>query len=406
MRTGTRPFPSGWRREPLSQHIVSFCSGIARGDKSRNTGFMHLRMNNITDRGTIDLSSVWRIPASEKEIATCALNPGDVLFNNTNSRALVGKTCVFHGVEGSEPVLFSNHITRIRTKPSLSPRYLAFWINVLWQKGFFTGKCDVWVNQAAIRVEDQLFPLLIPVPPTPADQDAIAAKLERKLSNVESMRQAAERQTDALGVAQQSLLREVFGRSGNSGWRTTKLGQLAEVVMGQSPDGSTYNREAKGLPLLNGPTEFGEDHPIPAQWTTSPRKTGRTGDILICVRGNTTGRMNRADQVYCLGRGIAAIRGRDGKGDTRFIRHAIRFKVAELLSGSERATFPNIGKDDIEGFAVSAPQTVAEQSAMADQIETKLRSLNTTVAAAARQQEAITALPGAILREAFDFCEN
>jgi type I restriction enzyme S subunit len=116
--------------------------------------------------------------------------------------------------------------------------------------------------------------------------------------------------------------------------------------------------------------------------------------------------MNRADQVYCLGRGIAAIHGREGKGDTRFIRHAIRFKVAELLSGSERSTFPNIGKQDIEGFAVSAPPTVAEQAVMADQIEAELRVLNMISGAAARQSEAISALPGAILREAFDFAEE
>jgi type I restriction enzyme S subunit len=249
-------------------------------------------------------------------------------------------------------------------------------------------------------------PFRIPLPPTLDDQVAIAAELERKLSKVESMRQAAGRQADALGVAEQALLRDVFGRSGNSGWRRTSLGHLAEVVMGQSPEGSTYNREGKGLPLLNGPTEFGEDHPIPVQWTISPRKTGKTNDILICVRGNTTGRMNRADQVYCLGRGIAAIHGREGKGDTRFIRHAIRFKVAELLSGSERSTFPNIGKQDIEGFAVSAPPTVAEQAVMADQIEAELRVLNMISGAAARQSEAISALPGAILREAFDFAEE
>jgi type I restriction enzyme S subunit len=248
--------------------------------------------------------------------------------------------------------------------------------------------------------------LCIPVPREEAARETLAAELQRKLSKVESMRQAAGRQADALGVAEQALLRDVFGRSGNSGWRRTSLGHLAEVVMGQSPEGSTYNREGKGLPLLNGPTEFGEDHPIPVQWTISPRKTGKTNDILICVRGNTTGRMNRADQVYCLGRGIAAIHGREGKGDTRFIRHAIRFKVAELLSGSERSTFPNIGKQDIEGFAVSAPPTVAEQAVMADQIEAELRVLNMISGAAARQSEAISALPGAILREAFDFAEE
>ena len=217
------------------------------------------------------------------------------------------------------------------------------------------------------------------------------------------MRKASEQQHAALEASEESVLRDFFADAESNGWRKIALGEVAAVVMGQSPDGATYNRKGMGLPLLNGPTEFGEDHPIPTQWTTAPRKVGKPDDILICVRGNTTGKMNRADQVYCLGRGIAAIRGKGGKGDTRFLRHAIRFKVSELLIGSGRSTFPNIGKEDIEGFEVVAPHSATRQSEVADTIEAKLRNFKSMGSAVARQLEAISALPGAILREAFDF---
>lgn len=82
----------------------------------------------------------------------------------------------------------------------------------------------------------------------------------------------------------------------------------AEIVMGQSPPGESCNAEGVGLPLLNGPTEFGPHHPSPVQFTTDARKRARAGDLRFCVRGSTTGRMNWADREYAIGRGVAAIR--------------------------------------------------------------------------------------------------
>ena len=92
------------------------------------------------------------------------------------------------------------------------------------------------------------------------------------------------------------------------GWVETTLGEIALIIMGQSPSGETCNQNDEGLPLLNGPTEFGEIHPFPIQYTIDPRKTSKINDLLFCVRGSTTGRMNWSNQVYAIGRGIATIR--------------------------------------------------------------------------------------------------
>ena len=90
------------------------------------------------------------------------------------------------------------------------------------------------------------------------------------------------------------------------------LSEIAEVVMGQSPTKEHVSQQPDGLPLLNGPTEFGPEHPVPVQWTDDARKRSQPGDLLFCVRGSTTGRMNWADQEYAIGRGLAAIRGKGG----------------------------------------------------------------------------------------------
>lgn len=243
----------------------------------------------------------------------------------------------------------------------------------------------------------------IPLPPTFEEQREIGFRLRDTVETTRRLRRAAERQIEVCDAFELSFLQQTFDKPAAIDWMRTKLGDLAEIVMGQSPDGSTYNKTGDGSPLLNGPTEFGDDHPTPAQWTTNPKKFCQPDDLLICVRGNTTGRMNRANRVYALGRGVAAVRGRKGKGHTRFIRHAIHYRLATLLAGSERSTFPNIGKEDIAGFEIFAPADPGVQERFAVECDAKLSQVRSLHAAVERQAEAISALPAATLLEFFNF---
>jgi type I restriction enzyme, S subunit len=129
------------------------------------------------------------------------------------------------------------------------------------------------------------------------------------------------------------------------------LGSLAEVIMGQSPDGSTYNSTGEGTPLLNGPTEFTDRYPVRVQWTTNPSKLCKEGDLLLCVRGSTTGRMNIANDVYCIGRGIAAIRGSKNY-TTNFLEHVLTYYVLEIIKLAVGSTFPNIDRKSLKSINI------------------------------------------------------
>ena len=157
------------------------------------------------------------------------------------------------------------------------------------------------------------------------------------------------------------------------------LGDVAVITMGQSPSGSTYNEEGIGLPLLNGPTEFGASHPNCTLFTTDPKRTCETGDLIFCVRGSTTGRMNWSNRVYALGRGVCSFRGSSDL-ETRFVRYAIEAHLHELLQWSTGAsTFPNLSKDDLHKFEVPWPPTriqiAAILSAYDDLIENSTRRI-------------------------------
>jgi len=123
--------------------------------------------------------------------------------------------------------------------------------------------------------------------------------------------------------------------------------EIADVVMGQSPAGSACNQIGEGIPLLNGPTEFGGRYPSPTQYTTDPRKFAETGDLLFCVRGSTTGRMNWADQNYAIGRGLGAIRHKTDLSCQPFVRAVIEYSLPNLLAEATGSTFPNVSRDQI-----------------------------------------------------------
>lgn len=133
-----------------------------------------------------------------------------------------------------------------------------------------------------------------------------------------------------------------------------ELSSVATIIMGTSPSGDTYNKEGDGLPLLNGPTEFGITYPSCTLYTTESTRECKSGDLIFCVRGSTTGKMNWADKVYSLGRGVCAIRG-ETELDTKFIRYCIEDNLQALLNFAGGGTFPNLTKETIHSFKIPYP---------------------------------------------------
>ena len=110
-----------WRSVALEGIAIDMQPGFACQPTSDGGGVAQLRTNNVSAEGRIDLSEVKRVPATATQMHRYLLTPGDILFNNTNSPALVGKTAFFD--EPGEYVL-SNHMTRIRLNRALAePRY-------------------------------------------------------------------------------------------------------------------------------------------------------------------------------------------------------------------------------------------------------------------------------------------
>ncbi len=95
------------------------------------------------------------------------------------------------------------------------------------------------------------------------------------------------------------------------GWESGELSDIANITMGQSPPGDSYNEEGEGEVFYQGCTDFGQRYPSNRKFTTKPSRFSKKGDILLSVRA-PVGTMNIANEDCCIGRGLAALNSKDG----------------------------------------------------------------------------------------------
>ena len=149
-------------------------------------------------------------------------------------------------------------------------------------------------------------------------------------------------------------------------WPMVELGEACEIIMGQSPPGDTYNTDGQGIPLINGPVEFGPEpfsKTIVNQYTTAPTKICLKDDLILCVRGATTGRMNIAGYSGCLGRGVAAIRCGASQLWVNYVINSLRDRIYQLGIGS---TFPNLTSKDLATLQIPMPALEIQQFIVAE----------------------------------------
>jgi type I restriction enzyme S subunit len=215
---------------------------------------------------------------------------------------------------------------------------------------------------------DRFEALEIPLPSI-EEQRRVATRLDRVDVRIREARkrgaQAAALRDAVTPAMRQAIVSSLVGER-------RALMDVAVVTMGQSPPGDSYNERAEGVPLLNGPTEFGREVPTARQWTTAATKIAQPGDLLMCVRASV-GRMNRADQRYCIGRGLAAIRPLDGILDAEFLRHSLIQLAPEIMSRTAGSTFANLSGAKLLKLPLPVPDIATQRRFAAEMTAAELK---------------------------------
>lgn len=161
--------------------------------------------------------------------------------------------------------------------------------------------------------------------------------------------------------------------SSTNKWPIVKLGEVAEILMGQAPPSSATNKDRLGYPLIAGAGDFSSTGIEPIKFTNVDARLSEADDIIISIRA-TIGPFRIADRQYALGRGVAAIRACD-KVDNSFLAHYIRYSEPALIMKGRGATFLQISRRDLSGLDVPLPP-LAEQQRIAEILDQSQSLIN------------------------------
>jgi type I restriction enzyme S subunit len=182
------------------------------------------------------------------------------------------------------------------------------------------------------------------------------------------------------------------------GWEIKRLDEIADVVMGQSPPGSSYNEHGEGQPFFQGKTEFGEVHPTVRKFTTAGTKFAKSGDILMSVRA-PVGPTNIAAIDCVIGRGLAAIRAKSVVSQS-YLRWTLKHLEIDIQSKGTGTTFDAITGETLRGTLIALPP-LTEQHKIVELLEDHLSRLDAALADVKQAKVKAAQFKVAFLRNVF-----
>jgi type I restriction enzyme S subunit len=399
--------PNGWRWVRLGNVIAEAQLGFACGARDPK-GVVQLRMNNVDTRGHMVWEEFIRVPAEESVINEYRLRPGDVLFNNTNSVELVGKSALFPGFR--EPVVYSNHFTRLRALPEqLDSQYVAAWLLQQWQLRVFEKICNRWIGQSAVK-SDKLLALEIPLPPV-EEQKRIAAILKEQIAAVERARAAAEAELEAAEALPAAYLRAVFSSPEAQRWPTKTLGEISNLLPSKS---IATNGDAEALAITTACLSEGgflaSGVKVARMWAVDVAECTVARGAVLVARSNTPELVGRVAMFPGEPKGAVAsdltIRiwpSSEISSDflTAYLSFLYQTGYWKERAGGASGSMKKISREQIQAQQVPVPAT-ADQQRIAATLNEQMASAERARKAIEEELDAINKLPAALLRQAFN----
>jgi Type I restriction modification DNA specificity domain len=198
------PLPDGWTSATIEQVAWSVEYGSSAKTSETEGGVPVLRMGNIVE-GEIDYSELKYLPTDYEEFPRLLLEPGDLLFNRTNSPELVGKTAVFRG---DRQCSFASYLIRVKTVSGCVPEFVAAYINSAYGRAWVKSVVTQQGGQANVN-GTKLQALAIPLPPL-AVQRRIVAEVDRRLSIVREVEAEVDANLTRAQALREAVLRRAF----------------------------------------------------------------------------------------------------------------------------------------------------------------------------------------------------
>lgn len=329
----------------------------------------YLRISDIDDNGNLldnDKKSV-----SSEDIKKYLLKEGDIVFARTGNST--GRT-YFHESKNGELAFAGFLIKYGLDYNKVNPKYLKYYT--------VSQEYKQWVKNLSVgstrgNINAQTFascPIILPDRKQQNDLVRILSALDDKIelnNQVDAELEAIAKTLydywfvqfefpTAQGRGYKSsggkmVFNEVLKREIPEGWEVKRLEEVANIQMGQSPNGDSYNQEQNGVIFFQGSTDFGWRYPENRIYTTAPTRFAKENDILLSVRA-PIGTMNIAMNDCCIGRGLSALNSKDGF-QSFLIYQMNYFKQKFDYLNSVGTTFGSLTKDQLFELTLVYPPT-------------------------------------------------
>jgi len=290
--------------------------------------------NMMPNKGGVDIATALPSTAQTQQYSS-----GDVLVSNI--RPYFKK--IWHATKDGG---CSNDVLVFRAKDGVSPEFLYY---VLADDTFFDyatatskgTKMPRGDKKAIMEYGVTDFDLL-----TQRKIGGVLRALDDKIRLNERINKNLEEQAKAIYA-------DMFITNADSTWAVGVLSDIAEITMGQSPKGDTYNEDGMGTVFFQGRAEFGFRFPTRRLFTTEPKRMSQTNDVLLSVRA-PVGDLNVAYEPCCIGRGLGAIHSKDGhQSFVLYTMFALRQKL-DMFNG-EGTVFGSINRNALNSMEMLIP---------------------------------------------------
>lgn len=300
------------------------------------------------------------------------LQNGDIVFVRSNgNKNLVGRTMFIHDIK--DPVCYSGFCIAFRPNTDLVyPEYLFYVLRAPFckkQYGYSQQTNITNLSQGVLGDVD------VPVPDLDTQQKLAKILSEIDLKIISNTRICVELEAMAKTLYDywftqfdfpnaegkpycssggEMVWNDQLKRKIPKGWSAGQLSDIANITMGQSPSGDTYNENGSGTIFYQGCTDFGTRFPVPRVYTSAPTRFAKAGDILMSVRA-PVGTLNIAMEDCCIGRGLAALNSKFGS-QLHLLYTLSGFKQLFDVMDGNGTTFGSITKDTLFEMKVVIPR--------------------------------------------------
>ncbi|WP_245825616.1 restriction endonuclease subunit S [Trichococcus palustris] len=350
-------FIDAWEQRQLGEALVEMKSGLSRLLSNEDIGLPVIRANNINN-GNLDLVNdikYWYVNDPQgANTRNYLVHKSDILVNFINSEAKMG-TATIVTIEPIRDTIYTTNVLKLKTNENNNP-YFIFSLTM-------TGSYDKYVkiitkpavNQASFTTVDfKKYEFFAPK----LEEQTRIGNLFKQLDDTIALHQ---RQLDNYKQLKKSMIQKIFDQElrfkdvdGNDypKWKRGTLGEISEIIMGQSPDSANYTSNEQDTVLIQGNADLNGGKITPRIYTTQITKTCEAGDIILTVRA-PVGDLAIANTRACIGRGVCAI-----KGDPYIFHYLEMIRDTDgwrkIIQGS---TFESINSNDVKDLLIDVPSS-------------------------------------------------